>query len=63
MSRQKGEGAPIQLIVYPNAYHGFDLPNLRTPVTYFGHHLEYDKEVTDQASEALRTRHPAIRLG
>jgi dienelactone hydrolase len=54
MSRQKGEGAPIQLIVYPNAYHGFDLSNLREPVTYFGHHHEYNKEVTDQASEALR---------
>jgi len=54
MSRQKGEGSLIRLIVYPNAYHGFDLPNLRVPVTYFGHHHEYNKEVTDQASEALR---------
>jgi dienelactone hydrolase len=54
MSRQKGEGAPIRLIVYPNAYHGFDLSNLREPVTYFGHHQEYNKEVTDQASETLR---------
>jgi dienelactone hydrolase len=54
MSRQKGEGTPIRLIVYPNAYHGFDLSNLRAPITYFGHHLEYNKEATDQASDALR---------
>ena len=45
---------PVRLIVYPNAYHGFDLSNLKVPVTYFGHHLEYNKEVTDQASETLR---------
>jgi dienelactone hydrolase len=54
MARQKGEGTPVRLIVYPNAYHGFDLSNLKVPVTYFGHHLEYNKEVTDQASETLR---------
>jgi dienelactone hydrolase len=54
MSRQKGEGIPVRLIVYPNAYHGFDLPIFRVPVTYFGHHHEYNKEVTDQASQALR---------
>jgi dienelactone hydrolase len=53
-SRQKGEGSPVRLIVYPHAYHGFDLPNLRVPVTYFGHHQEYNKEATDQASQALR---------
>jgi dienelactone hydrolase len=54
VSRQKGEGIPIRLIVFPNAYHGFDLSNLRAPITYFGHHQEYNKEATDQASEALR---------
>ncbi len=54
VSRQKGEGIPIRLIVYPNAYHGFDLSNLRAPINYFGHHQEYNKEATDQASEALR---------
>lgn len=54
ISRQKGEGIPVRLIVYPNAYHGFDLPNLRVPIKYFGHHHEYNKEVTDQASETLR---------
>ncbi|MBR1157161.1 hypothetical protein [Bradyrhizobium sp. JYMT SZCCT0428] len=54
MSRQKGEGIPVQLIVYPNAYHGFDLPFFQVPVTYFGHHHEYNNDVTVQASQALR---------
>ncbi len=54
ISRKKGEGVPIQLVVYPNAYHAFDLPSLQTPITYFGHHLEFNKSVTDQSSDALR---------
>src|SRR5882762_7862198 len=33
----------------------FAMPILRNVVAYFGHHLEYIKEVTDQASEVLRT--------
>lgn len=54
VSRQKGEGVPIQLIVYPDAYHSFDLSTLQTPIKYFGHHLEFNKLATDQSSEALR---------
>ena len=42
-----------QLIVYPGAYHAFDISSLQTPVTYFGHHLEFNKLVTDQSREAL----------
>ena len=29
ISRQKGQGVPIELIVYPGAYHGFDVPESR----------------------------------
>jgi dienelactone hydrolase len=53
ISRKKGEGVPIQLVVYPNAYHAFDLPSLQTSITYFGHHLAFNKLVTDQSSDAL----------
>src|SRR5438445_7071951 len=31
ISREKNQGVPIKLIVYPGAYHGFDAPNLKTP--------------------------------
>jgi dienelactone hydrolase len=54
ISRQKGEGVPLRLIVYPGAHYGFDLPALRTPAKYFGHHLEFNKSAADQSSEALR---------
>jgi dienelactone hydrolase len=40
VSRSKAEGVPIRLIVYPGAYHSFDVPAFRTGVQYFGHHLE-----------------------
>ena len=54
ISRQKGDGPAIQLIVYPNAYHGFDLPSLQMPVTYFGHHVEFNRAASEQSSDALR---------
>ena len=54
ISRQKGEGAPVRLITYPEAYFGFDLPALETAIWHRGHRLEFNKSATDQASEALR---------
>jgi dienelactone hydrolase len=53
ISRQKGLGVPIRLIVYPDAYHAFDVPGLKTPVQFLGHHLEFDQSATDQSIEAL----------
>jgi dienelactone hydrolase len=54
ISRQKGEGAPVRLIVYSDAYFGFDLPVLKTPTLYHGHHLEFNQSAAEQSSEALR---------
>ena len=54
ISRQKGWGAPIKLIVYPGAYHGFDASNLTTPIMVLGHHLEFNQSATDQSIVALR---------
>jgi dienelactone hydrolase len=54
VSRKKSDGPPMQLIVYPDAYHAFDLPSLQTPVTYFGHHVEFNKIASEQSSDALR---------
>ena len=53
ISRQKGEGPPIQLIVYSGAYHGFDTSTLRRPISYFGHHIEFNQSATEGSSEAL----------
>jgi dienelactone hydrolase len=54
ISRRKGEGIPIRLVVYPGAYHAFDVPGPKTPVPYFGHHLEFNQSATDQSIDALR---------
>lgn len=54
VSRQKGQGIPIKLIVLPGAYHGFDAPNLATPKSLYGHHLEFSQAATDLSVTALR---------
>ena len=54
ISRQKGEGGAVRLIVYPGAYAGFDLSDLQAPVLYLGHRIEYNKSATEQSSDALR---------
>ena len=54
ISRQKSDGVPVRLIVYPGAYHAFDAPNARTPVQLLGHHLEFNQAASDQAMDAVR---------
>ena len=54
ISRNKGDGVPIKLIVYPGAYHSFDAPGLKTPVQFLGHHLEFNQTATDQSIAAVR---------
>ena len=54
ISRQKDQGVPIKLMVFPGAYHAFDAPKLTTPVQLLGHHLEFNQSATDQAIDALR---------
>jgi dienelactone hydrolase len=53
ISRQKHGDAEVQLIVYPDAYFGFDVPGLRKPVNLLGHHLEYNEPAARQSAEAL----------
>jgi dienelactone hydrolase len=54
ISRQKDQGVPIKLVVYPGAYHAFDASSLTTPVTLLGHHLEFNQSATDQSIAAVR---------
>ncbi len=54
ISRTKGDGAPISLIVYPGAYHAFDIPSLGNGVQYLGHHLQFDQAAADQSVDDLR---------
>jgi dienelactone hydrolase len=50
-SRQKGEGIPTKLIVYPGAYHAFDAPGLKKQL--LGHHLEFNQAATDRSIDAV----------
>jgi dienelactone hydrolase len=54
ISRQKSNSAPIQLIVYPDAYHAFDIPELSLPVVYAGHRLQFDEAAAHQSFTAVR---------
>jgi dienelactone hydrolase len=54
MSRTIGEGSAIRLVVYPEAYQGFDIPRFKTPVEYLGYHIEFNQLATDQSIDALR---------
>ncbi|MBI5264081.1 MAG: dienelactone hydrolase family protein [Bradyrhizobium sp.] len=54
ISREKGKGIPIELIVYPGAYHGFDMPQYRTPARLLGRHLEFNQVAADQSVDAVR---------
>ena len=54
ISRQKDQGIPIKLVVYPGAYHAFDAPGLKAPAQLLGHHLEFNPSATDHAISAVR---------
>ena len=53
ISRQKDRANPIKLVVYPDAYHAFDAPELKVPREMLGHHLEFNQTAADQAAVAL----------
>jgi dienelactone hydrolase len=54
ISREKGQGIPIEITVYPGAYHDFDVPLFRTPQKLAGHHLEFNEEARDRSVDAVR---------
>jgi dienelactone hydrolase len=54
ISRQRDQGIAMKLIVYPDAYHAFDVSSLTTPTKVLGHHLEFNQAATDQSIVALR---------
>ena len=42
MQRRANRGAPVRLVVYPGAYHAFDVPAFAEGRESFGHWLKYD---------------------
>jgi dienelactone hydrolase len=53
ISREKGEGVPIKLVIYPGAYHAFDVPRPQNTV-YLGHRLEHNPVAAAQSIDMLR---------
>jgi dienelactone hydrolase len=47
------EGPPVELIVYPGAYHGFYYAHLQPGITLFDHWLEYNGAAADDADRRL----------
>jgi dienelactone hydrolase len=54
MQRRADKGAPVELTVYPGAYHAFDNPSLRDGRRLFGHWLKYDP---DAAARSVSQMH------
>jgi dienelactone hydrolase len=52
MTRRAGQGAPVDLVVYPGATHAFNVPS--NPHQSHGHHLEYDPAATADAWRRVR---------
>ena len=48
------DGATIALIVYPGAYHGFDVAELKPGIRFLGHWLEYNEPAAKDAEQKLR---------
>jgi dienelactone hydrolase len=47
------DGPPVELVIYPGAYHGFYYRHLQPGTTMFDHWLEYNGEAADNASHRL----------
>jgi dienelactone hydrolase len=53
MARRAGKGAPVKLVVYPGAYHGFDDPDLADGLRVFGHWIKYDADAAQRSIEEM----------
>jgi dienelactone hydrolase len=47
------DGPPVELVVYPGAYHGFFYSHLQPGVTMFDHWLEYNGEAASDSTQRL----------
>jgi len=50
----RSDGSPVELVVYPGAYHGFYYRHLQPGITLFDHWLEYNGAAADNADHRLR---------
>jgi dienelactone hydrolase len=49
MEQRAGKGAPVELVIYPGAYHAFDVPSFRDGKRSYGHWLKYDADAAQRS--------------
>jgi dienelactone hydrolase len=54
MEERTGAGSPVRLIVYPGAYHAFDVMALQPGREMYGHRIEYNETAARQAIDEVR---------
>lgn len=56
MKMRAGRGAPVQLVVYPGAYHAFDVPApaLVEGIRSYGHWLKYDADAAKSSVQEMQ---------
>jgi dienelactone hydrolase len=54
VKRARHAGVTMDIVVYPNAYHAFDIAELQPGRRYMGHWLEYDDSATKDALTQTR---------
>jgi dienelactone hydrolase len=54
-AKRAAAGSPVRLIVYPGAFHAFDVTTLQPGRRYFGHWVEYNAAAADAAAAEVRT--------
>jgi dienelactone hydrolase len=50
--RERPPGGELELVVFPNAYHGFDQP--RSTYKYLGHTLGYNEQATESSRKIMQ---------
>jgi dienelactone hydrolase len=55
MKRRADRGAPVKLVVYPGAYHAFNVPALADGREMFGHWLKYDAKAAKSAVREMQS--------
>jgi dienelactone hydrolase len=54
MERRGGEGAPVKLVIYPGAYHAFNVAAVRDGMRSYGHWLKYDADAAQRSVLEVR---------
>jgi len=49
MERRAGKGAPVKLVIYPGAYHAFNVAAFRDGMRYLGHWVKYDADAAQRS--------------